>query len=92
MFPDYYKHSLCDNYELRGVQISTYEITAMNRVREEDSDLNLLKHIGDVTTQINFTTSTIAFTLIYRSVKISNDISVRHASVHAIFRIAAYRK
>ena len=26
-------HSLSDNYELRGVQISTYEITAVNRLR-----------------------------------------------------------
>ena len=28
-------HSLTDNYELRGVQISTYETTAVNSVREE---------------------------------------------------------
>lgn len=28
-------HSLSDNYELRGVQISTYEITAVNSLREE---------------------------------------------------------
>jgi len=27
------KHSLGDNYELRGVQISTYEITAVNSER-----------------------------------------------------------
>ena len=28
-------HSLTDNYELRGVQISTYETTAVNSVKEE---------------------------------------------------------
>ena len=28
-------HSLSDNYELRGVQISTYEITAVNSLREK---------------------------------------------------------
>ena len=28
-------HSRADNFELRGVQISTYEITAANSVREE---------------------------------------------------------
>ena len=32
VFPDY---TLTDNYELRGVQISTYETTAENSVREE---------------------------------------------------------
>ena len=28
-------HSLSDNYELRGVQISTYEVTRVNNLREE---------------------------------------------------------
>ena len=28
-------HSRADNFELRGVQISTYEITTANSVREE---------------------------------------------------------
>ena len=28
-------HSLSDNYELRGLQISTYEIAAVNSVREQ---------------------------------------------------------
>ena len=28
-------HSLADNFELRGVQINTYEITTVNHVREE---------------------------------------------------------
>ena len=28
-------HSLADNFELRGVQISTYGITTVNSVREE---------------------------------------------------------
>ena len=28
-------HSLADNFKLRGVQISTYEITTVNSVREE---------------------------------------------------------
>ena len=72
MFSDYYKHSLGDNYELRGGQISTHEVTVVNSVREEDNDPNIVKHISDVTTQINFTTTTVAFTFIYQSVKISN--------------------
>ena len=32
-------HSLSDNYELRGVQISTYEITAVNSLRENTTAL-----------------------------------------------------
>ena len=69
-----YKHSLGDNIILNSekCRLCTYEITAVNRVREEDSDPNLLKHISDVTIQINFTTITVAFTFIYRSVKISD--------------------
>ena len=75
MFPGYYKHSLGDNIQLltqRSADFSTYEIPAVNRVREEDNDPNIVKHISDVTTQINFTTTTVAFTFIYQSVKISN--------------------
>jgi len=83
------------NFELRRVQIGTYEITAVNNLREEDSDPSILKHISGVTSLINFTTITVAFTFIYQSVKIANVflmimvtfmiISLRHASVHNYF-------